>query len=761
MNKIFQSFLVLLFVVSLAGCNKKEWDDYYGRPDDLGDPIYQQLQARGNFKHLISLIDKSGYKDILSKAGWWTFFAPTDDAFEKFYKENNIDPLKVTDSLAASIVKYSIVFNGYRKDQLDIYQTGKNSESNTGQAFKRRTSYYDWVQAVPGTKPLVATNRNATFRRPNAVSSTVVNVSQYVDGDNSYKYIPYFTSEYFKTNQLQSSDYQSFYPNSTFSGFNVAAAKVTEQDIAAENGIIHVVDKVIPPLQNLDQYLSSNPDYSQFKALLDSVSFFTSNAYQTDRYALASRSTDSVYVKAYNGQLAFSPNNENYQTPGVTSFQATASQKSSWTLLVPNNKAMDEYREVLLAKYDKVFSKAPSSLLIDFINSHMWAEPLWPSKFKLSLNYQDEPASMELADVVDKKMLSNGVLYGVNKPQYANVFRTLYGVPYLDPAFFMTYMAYAYQPTNIRLSLTQPNVKHAIFIAPDAVLSAAGWRYNEGSAGVTTTPWGYRSATASSHNHGQTFRDVILRILKTGVVMDPKGELSDLSGSGIVESLNGEYIKYNNYKIQTSGTLDAGTDVKVIKTISSAVNGPAYHIDGLLTYSEKNVGEHIEKLATAYPSAYGSFWWFLKGSNVYNATTKAINGINQGIDYNYTALIPSNLAISEAIKAGLLPGNPTTGALPTANPTSQLDIDKVRKFILYHFINGATVVTDGKKSDNYITLLLTEAGDPTLVEVVNAKDNMVVFDRKGRQANVVNATSNQLSSRTVIHTIDNYLDYNK
>jgi len=761
MNKLFQSLLVLLFVGGLVGCNKKEWDEYYGRPEGLGAPIYQQLESRGNFKHLTALIDKAGYKEILSSTGWWTFFAPDDAAFERFYQENNIDPKKITDSLAVSIVKYSLVFNGYRKDQLSIYQTGKNSDVNIGQAFKRKTSYYDWVKNVPGSKPMVATNRNATFRRTNAVSSAVVNVSQYIDGDNNYKYIPYFTSEYFSNNQLQASDYQAFYPASVYGGFNVAGAKVTEQDIAAENGTVHVVDRVITPLRNLDQYLSTNPDYSEFKALLDSVSFLTSNAYQTDRYALASMSKDSVYVKAYNGQLAFSPNSENYQIPGVTSFQATASQKNSWTLLAPNNKAMGEYRDVLLAKYGKVFSKAPSSLLIDFINSHMWAEPLWPSKFKLSLNYQDEPASMELTDVIDKQVLSNGILYGVSKPQYANVFRTLYGVPYLDPAFYMTYMAYSYQPTNIRLSLTQPSVKHAIFVMPDAVLTAAGWRYNEGSAGVTTTPWGYKSATASSHNHGQSYRDIILRILKTGVVLDPKEELNDLSGSGIVETLNGEYIKYNNYKIQTSGTLDAGTMLNVTKTINSAVNGPAYLVDGLLTYSEKKVSEHIEKLATAYPTAYGSFWWFLKGSTAYNANSKDISGVNLGADYNYTVLIPSNQAISDAIKAGLLPGNATTGALPTANPTSQADIDKVRKFILFHIINGASIVPDGKKSDNYLTLLQTEAGDATLVEVVNAKDNMVVFDRKGRQANVINATSNQLSSRTVIHTIDNYLDYNK
>ena len=72
---------LLAAVVILSGC-KKSFDDYYKRPENLEPPIYQQLEAKGNFKNILAAIDKAGYKSILSAAGYWTFFAPHDSAFQ-------------------------------------------------------------------------------------------------------------------------------------------------------------------------------------------------------------------------------------------------------------------------------------------------------------------------------------------------------------------------------------------------------------------------------------------------------------------------------------------------------------------------------------------------------------------------------------------------------------------------------------------------------------------------------------------------------
>ena len=64
---------------------------------------------------------------------------------------------------------------------------------------------------------------------------------------------------------LTAADYNYFYPSTPYTGFNVADAVVTEKDIPAENGVIHVINKVISTLPGLDEYISSNPQYSEFK----------------------------------------------------------------------------------------------------------------------------------------------------------------------------------------------------------------------------------------------------------------------------------------------------------------------------------------------------------------------------------------------------------------------------------------------------------------------------------------------------------------
>lgn len=759
MTRLFTSLCCFLLLIGmLSGCKKKDFDTFYERPQGLGDPIYQQLQSRGNFKHLTAVIDKAGYKDILAKTGWWTMFAPNDAAFELFFKEQGIEGVNgITDSMAVSIVKYALVYNAYRKDQLSTYQVASGQEAGFGQAFKRKTAYYDWVQQKGDAahSKVIATNRNVR-------SINGVDVSNYMDGDNNNKYLPYFTDQFLSTNGLDQNDYKAFYPNSTFSGFNVGAAAVINKDIAAENGMIHEVDRVTLPLKSIDQYISTNANYSEFKSLLDSLKFYASSAYLTHRNFVTTGQTDSVYIKGYNGQLAFSINNENYQQPGLTSYFANESQKSSWTIMAPTNEAFRAYRKKILAKYGNSFFKtAPRSIVIDFINSHMWPTALWPSRFTQQENYTEENTTLNIENAIDKQILSNAVFYGVNQAHSANVFRTVYGVPYLDPATSLTYLAYANIGSGVKVYTTQPNVRQTLLVMPDAVVMAAGYRYNESSAGTSTTAWGYRTSPTASYSHNLIYRDNAFRLFKTGVLLTPAGELSNLSGSGIVESQSGDYVKYNAGKIQTSGTVDSGVDINVVKTDATAVNGTVYYVDAALSFTTQNVGQHLQNLATKYPASYASFYWFVSTSDIYNATSKAIAGVSTGIDNKYTMLAPDNAAIAQAIKDGLLPGTKATGALPTSAPTNVAQKDLVRKFILYHIINGESVAVDGKKADNYLTLLQTESGDNTLLNVINQPNNLVITDRAGRTSQVNFNFSNQLSNRMLIHSISNYLNYNK
>jgi uncharacterized surface protein with fasciclin (FAS1) repeats len=125
----------------------------------------------------------------------------------------------------------------------------------------------------------------------------------------------------------------------------------------------------------------------------------------------------------------------------------------------------------------------------------------------------------------------------------------------------------------------------------------------------------------------------------------------------------------------------------------------------------------------------------------------------------YTIFIPTNAAITNAVKAGLLPGTVATG-VPIFNSAVATDRDLVSKFIQYHILDKNSVATDGRKAGAYITLLQDSHGNPTYVTVINAvPNNMSLKDAYGNTANVVLLKSNNLSNRCVIHSIDNVLKY--
>jgi hypothetical protein len=134
----FVTFLV--FFIVFGSCKKNVIDEFYARPAGLEPPIYQILEQKGNFKNLLALINKAGYKKTLGSAGYWTMFAPNDDAFTKFFQSRGIGGIDNIDSTTAlAIVQYLLVYNSETKETIDDYQS--NNGLVPDQAFRRRTSY--------------------------------------------------------------------------------------------------------------------------------------------------------------------------------------------------------------------------------------------------------------------------------------------------------------------------------------------------------------------------------------------------------------------------------------------------------------------------------------------------------------------------------------------------------------------------------------------------------------------------------------------
>jgi hypothetical protein len=150
----------------------------------------------------------------------------------------------------------------------------------------------------------------------------------------------------------------------------------------------------------------------------------------------------------------------------------------------------------------------------------------------------------------------------------------------------------------------------------------------------------------------------------------------------------------------------------------------------------------------------------MRRSTAYDSVLFTILGTSAGSFY--TVFVPNNNSVRLAITAGLLPG---TAAVPNFNPSAGSDKALVQNFILYHVVDKTTIIADKKNIGVFPTLLRSGSGDPFTVNIQYPGNIFEISDqaniRKGRLLNgATNQTSsNQLSNRTVIHLIDNYLNH--
>ena len=746
MNKVGKIFLLLCTtLLVLTACRKKAFDEYYGRPATLEPPIYQSLQAKGRFSTLLSVIDKSGYKNTLSAAGYWTFFAPNDSAFQVYFRENSIGGVGQLDSNACQkIVTYCLVYYAFNKDRIDDYQSNTGWQVNA--AYKRRTANYTGVYNTTdqnGTAiQAIAANRNTT-----ATGNT------YIDADQGNKYIPIFTDTFFRSSNLTTADYNYFYPNSTFSGFNVVDASILEKNIPAENGVIHEVSRVITALPNIDEYIGTKPEYSEFKKLFDKYLVqYVLNATVTQNWNNRGHS-GQVFTKVYNGALAFSPNNENW-----LKIQDNDGQFGSYTLFAPTNAVLLNYiNTVLLENYPSgsTLDAVPRQILYDFVNAHMWLSAVWPSRFANSFSYLNEPARFNpTTNIVDKKVLSNGIFYGTNKVQEANVFTTVYGRAYLDPNYSIMQQLMA---SEIRSVITNPSQKYTVFMMSNAAIAAAGYSQDPLLSADVTLQWRFTppagSPTNVSATTGAAAYQRLLRLLNMHII---PGEITSLAGTGIVQSYGGEYVVWNNNTIRAVGngenTIVANRTVNITGSKIS-LNGRVYYCDKILQFTETTIGKSIEALATASPTVYGKFFNYLKGSGIYNTSTGDITGLTSGVFY--TVLIPNDTSINRAITDGFLPAS-ATSTLPA-------DMQKMANFVYYHILNKRAEAADGVQRGAAETLLFNSQGNPTSYNVVNSATILQIGDNRTPsgtyRAQTVPAFSNVLANRAIIHSINNYLRY--
>ena len=307
-------------------------------------------------------------------------------------------------------------------------------------------------------------------------------------------------------------------------------------------------------------------------------------------------------------------------------------------------------------------------------------------------------------------------------------------------------MRIALERIGMNLTLRIPTIRYMLVMVSDEYLHNMGFEYD---AYNTTDPIRFNGGNGSPE---------MREILNAHIIPLNANPIPDLTGTGLLESYAGEYVKFDHMKMSSSGTLEDLTstsrELQIDSTdigtpLAGPQNGFVVYLDGALTSSNTNVGDFLKNnLAAENPtSPFYKFYSYLTATDLYSATDGVIKGVEVGL--NYTLLIPNNEAMEQAIADGVLPASERT--------TNPLEIEKIKRFLLYHITRNSFAI-DGKKTGAFETLCKDIEGAAQSITVVSNQPNMLqVRDIAGRTIEADIAHSNELGQRVLVHSLKGYL----
>ena len=755
MKKISIFYLSFFITVLLLWSCENEKDTYYDRPDWLESNILVQLQEKGNFNSFLTCIEKAGYSKTLNGAGFYTLFAPTDEAFSAFLQEQSISSVNdISVELAHDIVSYALVQNRYSAGEIDDYQTTNEEIEMPDVAFKRKTAYYKWTydEEIEG----LGSQKVIDVNRVGPMEYTGAGISY---DDNNFKNIPYFTSPFLQSLNLSSYDYNYFFPNTTLGEFNIVDAQVTESDLYAENGIIHVVDKVILPLPNIEEALAEKDQYSTFKNILNDylLQYGLADDYFLIRNEEVTGVYEDVFIKGY-PQAYFSPNVENY-LKGAGGGEWYDDQKEGFTMFAPNNAAIETFFNEKFLKYYESIEQMTTDQIADFVNAHLWKNTIWPSKFNLYKNIHGEEARFDPdTEIDDKTMCSNGLFYGTNVVQGSDLYYTVFGDVSLNPKYSNMLNAINTFPTiKTLLKNSSPDINIQMILLDNDQMDATGIRYNYGRA----------SWEISDNNPlGNNALVALERLLSLHIFLNKDIDFAvpGIYKSGLFE--NGEYVRLATYRgryfLTSSGNERFNSGPEYLGPIEDeASNGQSYTVAEPILFSTENVGYHITKNLASFGMFYQYLYKSATSPNsegesndgfIYSILTQAITDVKVSVPN--TIIIPNDAAMQRAVDEGYLP------EITVANFT-QDEQQMVYNFVKYHVLTNNIIVPSNDFGAPVKTLYKTVDGDTYVSVICQGGEMQIYVEGRDAPVNIVNSRSNVLANRAVLHQADDFLRFPK
>lgn len=283
----------LVCVGLLSSCvDKNELVDEENMPDWLGSSIYGALSnpdpatgLQGTFTNYLHLVDDLGYAEILNRTGSKTVFPANDEAFERFYKNNDWGVKKYEDFSDAQkkLLLYSSMLDNAILVEL-LSNVSSDGGIVRGNAIKHATtiSAIDSITDYKFASALDAYGERNPFWQKHSTGVRVVT-------DATTPMLVHFTPNYMLKNNITTSDFAIVTGNSEenvddndafFYGYKIIAP-----DVTCQNGYIHQVEELMTPPGNMAQVIKRNPDLSYFSHVLDRFAMPVYSQAVTQQYA--------------------------------------------------------------------------------------------------------------------------------------------------------------------------------------------------------------------------------------------------------------------------------------------------------------------------------------------------------------------------------------------------------------------------------------------------------------------------------------------
>jgi uncharacterized surface protein with fasciclin (FAS1) repeats len=746
MTKNTRITLIALSLLVFFGCRKDDvLQNKYDRPSWLAGKLYTQIKTKPELSTFADLLHISGYDTIIDVSGSYTVFAPSNDAFTKYFQENtkykSLSDLPKAE--VVKLVKYHLVQNPWSKKQLrslDIYGwiDTLDLRNNLPKGYKRETLLLGKNQKY-GVAYSNYRKLNSTLKRTNIIDTTKTSWSRRVFTD-SRKFSPIFFKEYFDIYDLSTNDFAFYFgrpfEKSTDMYFN--AGLMSDEEIFAENGFIYKIDRVAEPLKNGMEILSDKTKSSSYNNYLNLVNLFAETEYNEKETNLQPGAeqglkVDSLFNLRY-PQLVFDINSEKTKPPkGVFGLPSNVSIRYHHGIVAPTNEALNQLVAQYLAGGNNWGSldAAPENIKRIVANSSLSINPVYLTDLQKGfLNGEADIIKIDESSIVQKQYGSNCTFIGINKPIVPRAFSSVTGPVYTRKGF--SKVMFAIERSGLLSALKRKDANYSLYVVNDLTSAVdSSLIYDTGTERFTafTLYPSIRQSTLSND-------DLRLLLLNHVGISQPKG----LARKEFIKTLGGNYLAINNQTKVVKGTAPStygfhgSKEVTVIprKISTNSDNGTTYEIDNWFSFSSNEI---FATIASRYPK----FHALLKKAGL--TQDKLFKYSFMSDNQSYTVFAPSDSVV-------------------TATNLDGLTQKQLQSVLMMHFVQGEMIFTDGSKTEAYYeTCRVDESSTPyttnfTLIKITPGIDKITIPYQNGASPLIINESekTNIMAARNLSTT---------